>query len=919
MINGMNDKENRLAVRLYIFSFLIPFLIILLNFFVLHIAPFGERSLSISDANGYYLPYLSYCKTIFQGKHNLIYSFSQGIGGGIVATIWPYLVNPFSWIFLFFQYEAYPIAYSLGVILITALYGLSMYLLLKDIHGHKEENLLISTCYAMSGFAVCFNINTAFFFGGPLCLPLMALGLRKVFRKESPALFIISIAYSIVLQIQMGFAICMAAVLFFVAKLYVENHKGEIKVLFIRFVVCALTGGLLGAVVWIPELFVIRQGRGVMSLEDFVFTSNAPLLQFGSRFFSGANSVNQIAAGFPAVFCGILPLALVILYFLNKNVNRKRRTVYAVLLTIYILGFYIKTFTSIFQGFTHANWFNYRFSFVFVFLLLLIASEQLQKLEEISKKDAKRCGSALLVFALLVFFLQYEFVDGGKVVMDLALLTIMGAAFFFHKRDPERAPRNVLVLFLCVCTFFQLYMNYYFCNQRVFNDWKDSGSRYSENIVKKEPLIRGIQTTDDGFYRIESEFQLDGSIGNDGLFLDYNGVGYAGHTERAFVSAAISKFGIDYYTSCWNFYSEGIPAATDTLLGIKYVLSERDLSEEKGYIRKADIMGLAIYENPYVLPIGILSDDEIMNVAILDEKNVFDNLNAVWAGLSGDKRKVFIEEEDVSYSNHNPTDVYTVTHEEVMKQVEVDNTSASNDSRNELSSIENSNEIESAIPQREVKTEDNRYKSYIEYSFTAKKTGPIYLYDSAPYVEWTGTLDDIMQYVGYYEQGDEVSGKLYIDYAVTEQVMIDTVKGLHICYADQELLNEYTSLIQERKCSIIKDSDNHLSGDVDIQEGQRLLFTIPYDEGWALIVDGAKADLEKTADLFMSAKLSSGRHHYELTFVPVGLNVGIWVSVVAALGMIALCIVIRIKKGKSDKSGLDEDHISTEVDTLEEK
>ena len=885
-------------------SLLIPAILTLLAYIALGIEPFGSKSLVLSDAKGYYMPYLSYCKTIFSGEHGLFYSFSQDIGGGIAATIWPYLLNPFSWIVALFQYEMYPTAYMIGVILVTALYGFSMYMLLKDINGHKTENLLISTVYAMSGFAVCFNINTAFFFGGPLCLPLMLLGLRKIFRRESPLLYILSIAYPVILQIQMGFAVCMAAFLLFLFKLIVEEHKGEIKGLWVRFISSSVVGGLLGAVIWLPEILIIRQGRGTFSLEDFVFSSNAPLLQVGARFFTGANSVNQIAYGFPAVFCGILPLALVVLFFLNKNINKKRKIAYIVLLTVYTLGFYIKTFTSVFQGFTHANWFNYRFSFVFIFILLLIASEQLNRLEEISKKNVKTAGISIFLFALIVFFTPYEFVDGGKVVLDLALLGIMGAAFFFHKKAPERAPKRVLVLFLCLCTFFQLYLNDYFCNKAVFNVWNDSGQEYADKITENDALITAVKATDDGFYRIASENGLAGSIGNDGLFLSYNGVGFAGHTERSFVSLGLGRLGLELSSGCWNSYDEGIPAATDDLLGVKYILSERDLTQEKGYTRKVNLLGLSLYENPFTLPIGFVSSGGIIDTTIADGKNVFENLNNLWKGITGDDRNIFTEETDISYSNHNPTDIYHVTHDEVMESADIgspaseDTTAAGQEYGNIDSSAE---QVETVAATGDSRSDDNRYKSYIEFSFKAKQTGPIYLYDYGPFVEGSGTREDIMQYVGNFKEGEDVTGKLYLYYEVTEQILIETVKNLHICYADQKLLQNYCEMINAQNSSIIKETDTHLTGDAEIAEGQRLFFTIPYDNGWTLTVDGETIQLDKTTDLFMSADVGAGRHHYELTFRPEGFNAGVAISVAALLLMIALCI-LSAKRRKNEEA-----------------
>ena len=201
----------------------------------------------------------------------------------------------------------------------------------------------------------------------------------------------------------------------------------------------------------------------------------------------------------------------------------------------------------------------------------------------------------------------------------------------------------------------------------------------------------------------------------------------------------------------------------------------------------------------------------------------------------------------------------------------------------------------------ENRNDENRYKPYVEFRFIAKQTGPIYLYDYASFIEGSGTLEDILQYVGYYREGDEVIGKLYLNYTVTEQVMIDTVKELHICYADCELLQEYAETVKARRCSLAKESDSHLSGDVEIQKGQRLLFTIPYDEGWKLNVDGILTPLTKTADLFMSADVQPGIHHYEMSFRPVGFSLGIVLSSVALLVLILQCTV-KVKKDSEEKA-----------------
>jgi uncharacterized membrane protein YfhO len=63
-----------------------------------------------------------------------------------------------------------------------------------------------------------------------------------------------------------------------------------------------------------------------------------------------------------------------------------------------------------------------------------------------------------------------------------------------------------------------------------------------------------------------------------------------------------------------------------------------------------------------------------------------------------------------------------------------------------------------------------------------------------------------------------------------------------------------------------------------------------------LYVDKIESKLERTADLFMSSNVTDGEHEFELVFVPFGLKVGKYLSL---LGLFILFISIRIPNFKS--------------------
>ena len=317
-----------------------------------------------------------------------------------------------------------------------------MYLLLADTRGHRLDNLLFSTCYALMGFSVVNNYNILFSVG-PLLLPLVILGLRKLLRGESPLLYILSLGYAVACNFQMGFIICTAALLIFLVLLFfsVERKNRVPKVR--SFVLCSLIGGMLASAVWLPGLLGIAEGRAAQtSLEDFIFTDNGPTMDLFARYFSGAASVSQLIDGLPAVFCGILPLYLSLLFFLDTGISRKKKAGALLLLGISLLSFYIRTFTTAFQGFATANWFNYRQSYVFSFTLILLAAEEAGRIDDMPLRTVLRCGALLGCVALLIFFKQYEFVSGSMAVMDFVILQLWEEPFGFtdHRRIVREAP-----------------------------------------------------------------------------------------------------------------------------------------------------------------------------------------------------------------------------------------------------------------------------------------------------------------------------------------------------------------------------------------------------------------------------------------------------------------------------------------------
>ena len=231
--------------------------------------------------------------------------------------------------------------------------------------------------------------------------------------------------------------------------------------------------------------------------------------------------------------------------------------------------------------------------------------------------------------------------------------------------------------------------------------------------------------------------------------------------------------------------------------------------------------------------------------------------NRVWKSLTGGTEDIFTEEEDITFATHNSFETVTLQKAE---------SAGANDVGN-----------------------------YVSYEFTAQKDGPIYFYNHSTFAENFGTSEDVLKYLGTYEKGDRVYGLIGFNETVTEQSLLNLIPQLYFGYEDREVLTQYATALKQAPITIAKENDAHLTGEVTASDAKRLFFTIPYNKGWTLYVDGQETSLQKTGEIFMSAEISAGDHTYEMVYFPPGLSVGMLLSL---LSVIVLLVLTRTDKRK---------------------
>ena len=107
---------------------------------------------------------------------------------------------------------------------------------------------------------------------------------------------------------------------------------------------------------------------------------------------------------------------------------------------------------------------------------------------------------------------------------------------------------------------------------------------------------------------------------------------------------------------------------------------------------------------------------------------------------------------------------------------------------------------------------------------------------------------------------------------------------------DHALWEEAYSRLVDESFNITEFSDTLIKGNVNVIDDGVMYFSIPYEKGWSVYVDGKKTKTFKVMDAMLGVNLKSGQHDIELKYIPDGFIVG----ASASAGGVFLFIVFAI-------------------------
>ena len=820
-------------------AFFISIGIVLFTFLILGIFPFGDRSIVIIDANTQYVTFLSYLRTVLLGTNDFKYTFSSTLGQGIIPLFGYYLMSIFNLLVVFFKPENIKILFTILMIVKIGLCAVSMEYYLEK--KYKKNTLIFSICYSLMAYNIVYMYHTMWF-DSIILFPFVILGIDKIFENKNPALYIFSLGFVIIFNYYIGFIICLTSFLYFVYKfIFVYKKINKFKVI-IDYIVSSLLGGLLSAFILLPSLLGLVGGK--MMENNLSFGFNISYLHVIAKAFTASVGVNETWHGGPMIASSMFVFVLVILYFFNKKISKKEKIINGISLLFLMTTFTFKPLCLIFHGFTEPNCFNYRHAFIFVFFVICLAIRSYNKLDY-NKKNYKYAKYILIILSVLILFSRFKF---NVTTYNLSILVsvLFGLLYFYFLNKNKKIVIYIAILDVLINTISYTTM-LKLSDKQYMSDYKNYVKEVSE-------VLKSIK--DDSFYRIEKTFDREENKSmlsiNDSMIFGYNGISHFDSTSKESTEILFEKLGQRKLLTR-AFYSEDSTYLIDSLFGIKYILSYDNYKNYDLIVNKNNI---GIYENPYYLSIGYA----IKNNNIELSNNPFENQNNIIKSFSGMNDNIFEESS------------YTMTFENV-------NILGNKYIPNGIGKInlnliiENNQNLYLYIPFNEdVGTNYPDAKIYINGK---------YYKDYLTKYEWS-TI-----YLGNYRIGENVN----ISLEFSNPIIMDNI---YLYYENIDILEKHYNLLKEKQVNINKVSSSYLIGDINLEESSKILFTIPYDEGWNIVVDGKNVQYEKVMDSLISINLDKGSHKIELMYNPKGLKLGLYISILSFI--ISLIYIIFRKK-----------------------
>lgn len=754
--------------------------------------PFKDNTLFIMDMQSQFMEFLASLRYTINGDNSIFYSWSRSLGGNYLGLYAYYLASPLSWITIFFPVDKFYAAILVLTLLKIGCCGLTFSLFASYLWNrchpvpdtdHCWQKLILLPM-AVSYALISYNMAYSFclmWIDGVILLPLILLGLEKLLNGQKGLLYTLALTTSFICNYFTGYIVGIFTAIYLLFRLCTLVTRQTLS-FYLRRVLRFAATTLLAIGLASPLLFAVLKDLASGRLTAVTYRAdtitNFPFAQLLAQFTNGSY-INPLYEAFPNIYCGYTALVLALLFFTLRRVSLREKLAAAGVILLLLLSFYLTRLNYFWQAFMEFTGFSHRYAFVFSFFVLYLASRTLSALPFNS------------------FIAKWS----NKPVLQLIALLLMGVVSV----DMGLNGRAIIL---------GLENNYDY----------DTLTFYQDNLAVIKPLTDDILSNDNGFYRVNQDFEY---ANNDAMLLGFNGMAHYSSTFNQTVNSLTSRLGFAQ-AHYWNS-GHGSTPLTDSLLGVKYHLFNTPTPSFYTKI-KATEYGTSSYLNENALSIvysAPLPDRKIN----LDNDNPFLNQNILLNSIAGTDLEYFTFP-DFEFTGNESAWSYSFT--------------AGSDWPVYL------------------------YMQSPDFSSTkvlvnGTEAGSYFTHET-----------NCILYLGSFTPGE----KVLIDILPATSVRVEyaQIAVLNTVLLENTLLN-----LRTNEMRITDHKGAKLKGTIYVPEGQKIVTSIPYDIGWTVKIDGKRVPFQKYAETFIAIETEAGEHAISFTYLSPGFSTGMIVFLITLI------------------------------------
>ena len=774
-----------------------------------------------------------------------------------------------------------------GVLVIIRMYFIGIAFLAYCGYNKNTSfnSILGGIIYTFCGFAVYASTRHPFFLNALIMLPLIFLGIDKIYKENKSIFFMFTIAVTAIMNYYFLYIITILAFIYAIVKYFCEYKEKGTKFLlnkFIKALILYIIGVMIAGIILLPTIYAYQNSNRLGNANMVAYT-----FKYYKTVFTGLTSNNSLY--WTRICISSIALIIIPISLLNRKEKENKTIITCIIIETIMLLFSI--FGSLMNGLSfQCNRWTFGYSFLLSYMVVLNFKENLKY----SKSQIIYMLSTIILYTLILLCCDGVGRRVSLVSISFALaivFVIILSKTFIEKQSKLKYAVFVLVVLNIIYYGTNLYSQ---SGKDYIDEFIASNAvieRYNsldDKIKNYDKAIDKIKENDNGFYRIANN---EYSNTNNALIHKYNAINCYLSIGNKYIGRLSKDINNRTYNSDTNPL-RGLDSRTKiiTFLANKYFIVGKGKNSyvPYGYKKIYDLQEeTKVYENKNCLNLGAFYDNYILKEdydklsslekeqALLDTVVVKDKLSNI---EYKDNLISQIKEKTTRNVEYKLKDKYKIINKEKNKY-KIKTRKQNQYIELNIKQTENC-ELYLQLTNFKAKSKD-KYNVKFKYE-NVKKISRVRDAQEDPYYIKN---DNILINLGY--KGIH-NGKVKVTFSEKGEYSCDDIKMIAV---PMDIYQESIGKLKNTSFELTKCKDNLIEGKIQNLTNGILQISTPYTKGWRAYVDGVETEVLNVNIGFIGIQLNSGEHNvtfkYETPFLKQGIVLSI-LGIILAIGFIII-------------------------------